>query len=283
MHAKDDVIEAATEATTEPTIAAAQPGPSLRSGPLGVMRGAWRLLRIAAVLGRAWIHFRSTRERSLFANAEQMRFSSERMLRVAKIPVTVQGPIPAEGLIVSNHLGYLDVMVLGSLVRSAFVSKEEVRSWPFVGGLVAAIGTIFLKRESIRAAAEVNRVVAKTMRDGLPVVFFPEGTTTGGNELLPFQPALFDGAVKAHQPIHPVAIRYTLNGSDQGVRDNVCYWGDRVFGPHLLRLMLLNGIAAQVIFAEAPVEAASRGEAAERSHQVVGKLLERLHAPVAKG
>ncbi len=282
MHVKEDLTEAAIKVTTEPAIAAAQPGPHLRSGPLGVVRGAWRLLRIAAVLGRAWIHFRSARERSLFADAEQMRLSSERMLRVAKIPVTVQGPIPAEGLIVSNHLGYLDVMVLGSLVRSAFVSKDEVQSWPFIGGLVASTGTIFLKRESIRAAAEVNRLVAKTLREGLPVVFFPEGTTTGGGDLLPFQPALFDGAVKARQPIHPVAIRYTLNGGDEGVRDNVCYWGETVFGPHLVRLLRWNGIAAQVIFAEAPVEAASRGEAAERSHQVVGRLLERLHAPVAK-
>ena len=250
---------------------------AIPTGLPGLLRGAWRALYAGAVLCRTWLEFRFARDRSPRANALRMQQTSRRLLRVGRIPVTVQGTLPTGGLIVSNHLGYLDILVIGSLVPAVFVSKEEVRGWPMIGTLTASAGTIYLKRESIRAAAEVNRAVAQTFKDGLPVVFFPEGTTTGGTELLPFQPALFDSAVKSHQRIQPVALRYTLNGGDEGVRNHVCYWGDIVFGKHLLRLLRLKGIAAHVRVADAPVEAKSRGEAAEKSHEVVAGLLQELH------
>ena len=252
-----------------------------RPGLTGVLRSSLRLFRCALVLGALWVEFRGTRDHTPAANARRMQRTSRRLLRIANIPVTVDGEMPEHGLIVSNHLSYLDVLVLGSQVPSIFVSKEEVRGWPFVGGLIAGIGTIFLKRESIRAAAEVNRTIAQTLKVGLPVVFFPEGTTNDEPELLPFQPALFDSSVKSRQPIRPVALRYTINGGDAGVHEDVCYLGDTVFGPHLVKLLRLNSVAAHLVIAKATIAAENRGEAAEQSREVVTALLNRMHGRTA--
>jgi 1-acyl-sn-glycerol-3-phosphate acyltransferase len=189
------------------------------------------------------------------------------------LEIDVIGCIPTSGMLVSNHLSYLDAVVLGALTPAVFVAKSEVRQWPLIGWLTACGGTIYLKRESTRAAAEVNRKLSLAISDGLPVVLFPEGTTTGATEPLPFHPAMFEPALRSGVPVWPAALSYTIDGSNKGVAERVCYWGDMTFMPHLVGLMRLRNLRASVSISNEPVPASSRAEAAAMSHQAVTSML----------
>ncbi len=189
------------------------------------------------------------------------------------LQIEVTGRVPATGMLVSNHLSYVDAVVLGALTPAVFVAKQEVRSWPLVGWLTAGGGTIYLKRENVRAAVEVNRRLASAITQDVPIVIFPEGTTTGATDPLPFHPALFEPAQRAGIAVWPTALEYTINGGKDGVAHKVCYWGDMTFVPHLMLLMRQRNLAAMVRVADEPVYAATRNEAAEKSHAVVAEML----------
>jgi 1-acyl-sn-glycerol-3-phosphate acyltransferase len=189
------------------------------------------------------------------------------------LQIDVIGNVPATGMMVSNHLSYLDAVVLGSLAPSVFVAKAEVRQWPLVGWLTASGGTIYLQRENVRAAAEVNRRLGEALADNLPVVVFPEGTTTGATDPLPFHPALFEPAQRKQAPVWPAALTYTVGDSADRVAERVCYWGDMTFVPHVISLMRLRNLRAVVRVAEEPVRASTRNEAASLSHGIVETML----------
>jgi 1-acyl-sn-glycerol-3-phosphate acyltransferase len=201
--------------------------------------------------------------------------------RCIGLEIDVIGRVPATGMVVSNHLSYLDAVVLGALWPAVFVAKAEVRTWPLVGWLTAKGGTIYLQRENVRAAAEVNRSLAVAIKEDLPVVVFPEGTTTGATDPLPFHPALFDPALRSDIPVWPTALAYTINGGSEGVAEDVCYWGDMTFMPHIVRLMRVPNLRAVVRVSDDPVFADTRAAAASMSHSVVASMLhEGLERPL---
>ena len=101
--------------------------------------------------------------------------------------VSASGPLPASGLIVSNHLSYLDILFYASLMPCIFVSKSEVLSWPLFGILARCGGTIFVERSRAHGVDEPARRIAAALTLGIPVVLFPEGTSTDGRTVLPFR------------------------------------------------------------------------------------------------
>ena len=166
--------------------------------------------------------------------------------RVLGLRLTSLGAIPRSGLLVCNHLSYLDIIALGSLRPCVFVAKREVRGWPLFGWLARAAGTIFVERNCrVAAAAEVARISA-AIESGLLVVLFPEGTSSGGATVLPFKSALLQAAIAARSPIATAAIDYEL--SDGSVADEVCYWRDMTLLPHLLNLFGKKSIESTVRF-----------------------------------
>jgi 1-acyl-sn-glycerol-3-phosphate acyltransferase len=164
-------------------------------------------------------------------------------------------------------------VVLGAVWAAVFVAKAEVRKWPLVGWLTAGGGTVYLQRENVRAAVEVNRALTAALQQGLPIVVFPEGTTTGATDPLPFHPALFDPALRSKTPVWPAALAYTINGHSEHVAERVCYWGDMTFVPHLVGLMRQRNIRAVLRVADAPVAATARNEAAVMAHDAVQTML----------
>jgi 1-acyl-sn-glycerol-3-phosphate acyltransferase len=112
------------------------------------------------------------------------------------------------GLIAANHVSWLDPVVLGALFPCAFVAKSEARAWPLIGWLAAMNETLFLRRESFRAALRLCAEVSRRLDTRRSVAVFPEGTTTDGSRLLPFRAALFQAALEGGHPVLPVAIRY---------------------------------------------------------------------------
>jgi 1-acyl-sn-glycerol-3-phosphate acyltransferase len=168
-------------------------------------------------------------------------------LRRLEIDVTFGGAFPSHGLLVANHLSYLDILAFSALAPCAFVAKREVRSWPLFGWMARMAGTVFVDRNRARDAHHANVEVQGTLSDSAVVVLFPEGTSSNGATVLPFRPALFQAAVSAKQQITSAHIQYQI---EQGsAADDVCYWGSMTFLPHLLQLLSKGAIRVRVSFA----------------------------------
>ncbi len=115
---------------------------------------------------------------------------------------------PAGCLIVANHISWLDIFSIHALRPAAFISKADVRRWPFIGWWAAQNDTVFLQRGSHGHARLVNTQIDALLNAGIDVVVFPEGTTTDGTHLLNFHAALLQPAIETGRPILPLALSY---------------------------------------------------------------------------
>jgi 1-acyl-sn-glycerol-3-phosphate acyltransferase len=171
-----------------------------------------------------------------------------RSLRVFQLDVRLAGPIPSRGLLVCNHVSYLDILVLGAITPCVFVSKCEVKRWPVFGWFASLAGTLFLRRDKRSDVARMAPEMCRLLDDGLLVTLFPEGTTSDGRDVLPFKSSLLEPATRHPCRISAGFIEYAL--SDGDVAQEVCYWKDMTLLPHLLNLFGKSGVAARLCFAE---------------------------------
>ncbi len=213
-------------------------------------------------IGAAWLH----------------RFAG-RLLRAMDITWSVEGVYPERGCVISNHVTYIDIPVYSALHPCVFVSKQEIASWPVIGYMTATAGTVFVERGRGGSAARSGAGMQKASEDGLPVVFFPEGTTGDGLTLLSFRSGLLAQARSEEQPVTAAHIRYTLKGKNPpgtNVKDDVSYWDDTPILKHMFRFLKLRGVHADVRFADAPIVFQSRVDdrkaAAEEARAAVQAL-----------
>lgn len=178
-----------------------------------------------------------------------MRWSTQ-FLRVLGVHLEVIGrPPTVRGggvLLAANHVSWLDIHLLHSLMPARFISKAEVRGWPLFGWLAEATGTVFLVREKKSDAMRVNQLMAAHLRDGDCLALFPEGTTSDGSDLLPFYPSLFQPAVEAAAQVWPLRIRYLA--ADGSPCLDAAYFGGMTLGESVLKVLRLKGLRAQVTF-----------------------------------
>jgi 1-acyl-sn-glycerol-3-phosphate acyltransferase len=202
--------------------------------------------------------------------AQWMHFCGRIVLAAMGVRYRVEG-IPPAGptLIVANHLSYLDIAICSAALPCAFVAKHEIAGWPGFGALAAIGGAIFVNRESRTSAWETAGAMAERLSAGVPVMFFPEGTSTDGSEVLRFHSTLFEPAVEGGLQVTPAAVVYEAHG-DATERD-LCWFGDDAFLPHLLRVLEVKGFSAVVRFG-APETYPDRKAAAWRSHDAVTGL-----------
>ena len=170
-----------------------------------------------------------------------------RVARVLDVEIQIRGPIPTHGILACNHLSYIDILVLGSIAPSVFVAKREVRGWPVFGWFAHLGGTVFVHREKRKDAVRSSDEIRKCLEQGSLVVLFPEGTSTGGETVLPFKSALLREAENPDYPAFAGAIRYTL--AEGNVAEEICFWRDMALVPHLLNLLGRNRIQANLSFA----------------------------------
>jgi len=197
------------------------------------------------------------------------------MARLLGMRVEVLGRPPEPPfLLVANHLGYVDVVLLASrLGRCVFVSKAEVRGWPAVGPLCASVDTLFIQRESKRDIPRVVESIEAVLAGGRGVVLFPEGTSSGGDAVLRFRPGLLEAAARAEIPVHSAAIAYRTLPGAQPASELVCWWRDMPFVPHVWQLLGLRAFEARLCFAEETVCESDRKLLAERLQGVVERQL----------
>jgi 1-acyl-sn-glycerol-3-phosphate acyltransferase len=198
--------------------------------------------------------------------------------RLLGIEVSVRGEICAAqpALFVSNHISYVDIIVLGSLLDASFIAKSDVESWPLFGWLAKLSRTVFVDRR--RASTNLQRdLIAKRLDEGERLILFAESTTSDGNRILPFKTSLFSAAdhAKGHElPVQPVSIAYTcLDGMPLGRtwRPYMAWYGDMTLGGHLWQLFCFGTWRAEVIFHK-PVDRrdfANRKELALHCHTIV--------------
>ena len=203
----------------------------------------------------------------LHARAGWLHRWSRFACRVMGIRITTRGAIPPSGLLVSNHLSYIDVLVLSSIRPCVFVAKREVVGWPFFGWLARAAGTIFVDRKNRLSSPAVVDLVRDAIAGGSVVVLFPEGTSSNGSTVLPFKSALLESAVQLRCPIAAASIDYALD--DGSVADEVCYWRDMTLVPHLLNLFFKREIRANYSFSPARVRAGNRKEIARELREEI--------------
>jgi 1-acyl-sn-glycerol-3-phosphate acyltransferase len=176
------------------------------------LRAVWRLLHCIAV-GLHGVGIVLLRFPHLTPSQRQARICwwSKKMLAAMGVALRVEG-VPAEdaGLLVANHISWLDIMVIHAVVpRARFVSKADVKSWPLISRLVEAGGTLYLERERKRDALRVIHVMADALRAGQTVAIFPEGTTSTGHGLLPFHANLLQAAIATNASVQPAALRFS--------------------------------------------------------------------------
>lgn len=140
-------------------------------------------------------------------------------------------PMRQNGASVANHASWLDVFVLNADAPLYFIAKSEVAGWAGIGWLARATGTEFVVRERKEAANQVRKLRAR-MNYGHHLLFFPEGTSTDGLDVLPFKPTLFAAFLETGLSIQPVSVRYVApTGVDKRFYG---WWGDMEMLPHLL-------------------------------------------------
>lgn len=231
------------------------------------LRFGW--VRLCAALG-----FRPV---SKLERAQWMNFSGRLVLAAMGVRYRVEGPLPVGAtLIVSNHLSYLDIVIASAAVPCAFVAKQEIGGWPVFGTLSKLGGSIFLDRASRASAWEAADRMAERLAEGVPVLFFPEGTSTDGRDVTRFHSTLFAPAVERALPVTPAAIFYEPHG-DLQERD-VCWFGDASFLPHLLRVLGIAGFSAVVRFGT-PEVYPDRRTAAYRSHDAIAAMRKNTAGP----
>ena len=192
---------------------------------------------------------------------------SRTLLQRWDVDFSCAGTMPATGIVASNHLSYMDVLLFSALGPCVFVSKSEVRRWPVFGILATAAGTIFVDRKRTRSTAEVNRQIENAMGSGVAVVLFPEGTSSEGATVLPFRSPLFEAAILSGGIITPAHVSYVL--AEGSVEEDICYWGEMSFAPHLLKLLCLDGISARIRFGRGIQGQVDRKKAASLTRESV--------------
>ena len=165
------------------------------------------------------------------------------------------------GAVVANHSSWLDIFALNARKRIYFVSKAEVAKWPGIGWLARATGTVFIQRDRRAASAQVA-VFQDRLALGHKLLFFPEGTSTDGQRVLPFKPTLFAAffapGLRETLSIQPVSVVYRgPKGADARFYG---WWGDMEFGPHLLSTLAARRQGSVTMIYHAPVRVADFGD-----------------------
>jgi 1-acyl-sn-glycerol-3-phosphate acyltransferase len=212
-----------------------------------------RLLRVVLHLLRGvWIIRRTFPALSATQKEERVQAWARTLLAQLAIKLVVNGQPPQGGpvLLVSNHISWLDIVVMHAARHCRFVSKADVQHWPVVGTLANAAGTLYITRESRRDAMRVVHQMAAQLQAGDVLAVFPEGTTGDGSLVMPFHGNLIQAAISANAPVQPVAMHFA-DAATGAMSFGPCYIGDDTLLQSLWRTLKTPNLEAVVSFGTA--------------------------------
>ena len=173
-----------------------------------------------------------------------------RLLELLRVRLFMHGMPPSYVMrplmLVANHVSWLDIFAINAITAVRFVSKAEVRQWPFIGWLAARAGTLFIERSRRQDTARINEHVVSALHAGDVFAIFPEGTTTDGSTVLKFHSSLLAPAIAADAAIQPVALQFER--SDGTLCVEAAYDGDKSAWDTLLGITSQREILAHVYF-----------------------------------
>ncbi|MDB9692311.1 1-acyl-sn-glycerol-3-phosphate acyltransferase, partial [Acinetobacter baumannii] len=178
-------------------------------------------------------------------NTRYVQYFCRRLCQVFNLEVQVHGTIPREpALWVSNHISWLDIAVLGSGARVFFLAKAEIEKWPILGNLAKGGGTLFIKRGS-GDSIKIREQITEFLKQNIPVLFFPEATTTDGHSVKRVHGRLLGAAIEAQRPVQVCLICYV---NRHGELDTVApFIGEMSFVEHIQRVLEMPKVTAHLL------------------------------------
>ncbi|CAN5555415.1 hypothetical protein BH10ACI1_BH10ACI1_23080 [soil metagenome] len=164
--------------------------------------------------------------------------------------------------LVSNHLSYVDIPALRAVIEGVFVAKAELDHWFLAGKIIRDMGQIFINRQNRRDIPRAGAKIIEKLSAGEGVMIFPEGTSTKGEEVLPFNSSFLEFAARTDLPVSYVSISYKTPAGGRTASETVCWWDDTTFLPHLWQLFQMREFTAVINFGEKPVLNSNRKELA---------------------
>ncbi|MEK7357327.1 MAG: lysophospholipid acyltransferase family protein, partial [Bdellovibrionota bacterium] len=189
-------------------------------------------------------------------------------------------------LMVGNHMGYMDILVVAAQQSALFVTSEDMGEVPVLGHITKMAGCIFIER---RNRTQVDRdigAMTEALKQGLNILIYPEGTSSNGQQVLPFKKSLLMAAVEAGRDIQPICLKYTeIDGEPFGPHnsDKICWYGDMTFAPHFFAMAKLKSVKAEVHFLE-PIKVtkeSTRNELAEKAYRAINDEYMKGRDPIA--
>jgi 1-acyl-sn-glycerol-3-phosphate acyltransferase len=202
-----------------------------------------------------------------------------------KVIVEGQPQHDKQTVFVCNHVSYLDIPVLGSVLKASFIAKREVAGWPVFGFLSRMQQTAFISRSRNDAKREKN-ALSNMLDEGKSLILFAEGTSTDGKTVAPFKSSLFSMTLDDNRHellIQPVTLRVEqVNGQsadNQGARDMYAWYGDMTMPPHLKAFTGSRGAVIRVIF-HAPLDPKHFSDRKALADQCYEAVLSGIAAPI---
>ena len=226
-----------------------------------LLRATIRLIALCCVTGFYYLRWLAGLPFLLMSPRRMLKWRNRNFSDWARALVSIMGvsihvrntPPVGPFLLIANHLSYVDIVVLGSQLNCAFVAKSEVARWPVLGLISASMNTIFIDRKKKRDLPRALSTAKATLDNGLGLVVFAEGTSTGGGKPLPFKSSMLDFAARQRMPVHYASIEYQVAPTERPARESVCWWGAMTFPGHLFRLLQLSEFQAHLMFGAQPI------------------------------
>jgi 1-acyl-sn-glycerol-3-phosphate acyltransferase len=242
------------------------------------MRSALRFARLFAVLGLGAafgvlvaLLCALTRRELLPLRQRLTRVFLARLGRALPFRLRIEGEAPSQPMLwVSNHISWADIPLIGGLAPLSFLSKSDVRRWPLAGWLAQQAGTLFIRRGA-GDSGQLSQSMAQRLRLGLPVLIFPEGTSSDGSGVRHFHGRMLSAAIDAQRPLQPLAISYLRAGE----RDPLApFVGDDELVAHLRRLFAGDIAEVRIQFLE-PIASLgrSRSQLADEARASIERAL----------
>lgn len=245
--------------------------------------GSWILLFIPA---KEWTHKHWL--------SRWISWMSRKTLRLLNVKVskresrgTQAAKILNNHFIVSNHLGYLDILAIAAEMPCCFVTSVEIRETPFLGALTQFGGCLYVERRNRDNIHNEIGEVTEALKNGLNVCVFPEATSTNGDQVLRFRQPLYNAAIQSGTDVLPLCLNYThVNCQPLSAqnRDTIYWYGDMSFLPHLWQVMGCESLSLRLDFdvAIAPEDLDCPKLLAQRTHLIVSSLFKPAHHLLAK-
>ena len=229
--------------------------PQLRRLLLQVYRGSIMVPAIFLFLAHGFV-IRALRRDPIRRRDRLMRNVSRYSrfaLSVLRVRISTAGSLPANEnfLILSNHMSYIDMLVISSIAPSVFVTSLDMGEIFFLGTMAEIGGSVFIERRHRERVAQDVEQIRDVLKTGQNVVLFPEGTSSDGQTVLPFKRGLIMAAPAAGKRILPLTLKYERIDHQNFGRENhhrVCWYGSMSFFPHFLNLLTYQKVEALIQF-----------------------------------